>query len=268
MKRRNSIILFLLLLVNSCIFFSHCAKDYSYEGGIINDSGIVINPPPVTPQATYTLSGSPSACIDPAIRGDYFAGQKLTSGNFIELTVDVNSIGTYIIKTDTVNGFSYYTKGEFTKTGKQTVVVPGSGSPAFSRNVHFNTYGENSACQFDLVVLTPGYPATYVLESSYDTSCTGHIVNGTYIKGTPLNATNKVSVRTYVTIPGVYTLATETINGVSFAYTGEFKNTGVIYADLEGSGSPLKSGSFTYHLHIVGPSPLGGSGCNFEIKVD
>jgi hypothetical protein len=266
MKRFTSIILVLLLL-NITIFFSHCAKDYSYEGGII-DSGIVVNPPPLTPQATYTLSGSPSACMDPAISGDYFAGQKLTSGNFLELNVEVNSTGTYVIKTDTVNGMSYYAKGEFTKTGQQTVLLQGSGTPQFARNIQFNTYGQNSNCGFKLVVLTPGYPATYVLESSYDTSCTGHIVKGTYVKGTALNATNKVSVRTYVTIPGVYTLATETINGVSFAYTGEFKNTGVIYADLEGSGSPLKTGTYTYHLRIVGPAPLGGAGCNFEIKVD
>lgn len=266
MKKTTPVLVLLILLGNIAILFSRCAKEYSYEGGPVTDT-TTVPVPPVTPDAGFTLSGSPADCAEPGIGGTYTAGTKFTSANYVALFVDVTSLGKYNITTDTIDGISFGSSGVFTQTGRQQVTLQGKGTPVLPRNLVFHTNAGSSACDFQLAVVTPGAPASYVLESSYDTTCTGHIVEGAYTAGTALNNSNKVSVRVYVAVPGVYTLATETVNGMMFSYTGEFAAVGNAMVDLVGEGTPGIIGIFPFHLHIVGPAPLGGSGCIFDIPV-
>jgi hypothetical protein len=265
MKRLFGLLVLLACMVAIPIFFNGCAKEYSYEGGVlIRDSTDTVVGPVTTPVADFTLSGNPN-CTDPGIRGTYEAAVNMNSSNYIDAMVDVNSTGTYKISTDTVDGMYFIASGTFTKTGSQRVSVLAYGTPAFPGNLVFHLDAGKSACTFALTVVLHGYPATYVLESNYDSSCASHTVIGDYYSGVSLTAANKINIRTYVTIPGVYALETNTVNGVSFRYAGEFTSTGVVYLDLLGSGTPIAKGSFTYKLRIVGPSPKGGASCGIAV---
>jgi hypothetical protein len=66
---------------------------------------------------------------------------------------------------------------------------------------------------------------------------------------------------------GDFTIATATVNGMSFYYTGTFTTLGAQLVKLTGSGMPPIIGNFTLTPKIVGPSPIGGEACDFSIAV-
>jgi hypothetical protein len=46
--------------------------------------------------------------------------------------------------------------------------------------------------------------------------------------------------------PGNYTISTQQINGISFLASGTFTTTGIQSVQLNGSGTPIASGTFIY----------------------
>ena len=149
----------------------------------------------------------------------------LTGANTVEVMVNVTSIGSYSINTDTVDGISFSQSGNFTVTGIQKVILKGSGTPSTPNIFTFSPGTGTSGCTFTLTVLTPGPPGTYVLESNMDHTCTGYSVSGIYFSGTPLTNTNTMAVKVTVTVLGNFTISTNTVNGMIFSYTGNFVTT-------------------------------------------
>ncbi|MEO7049847.1 MAG: hypothetical protein ABI091_31375, partial [Ferruginibacter sp.] len=88
-----------------------------------------------------------------------------------------------------------------------------------------------------------------------------------YSTGISLNSVNVVTMRVYVTIVGNFTIATNSINGMQFSYSGTFTTTGSQDVVLKGEGNPDRKGSFTFSPNIVGPHPLGGQACSFVVQV-
>jgi hypothetical protein len=217
--------------------------------------------------AGFTLEGAPGSCSNFKVNGTYTSGTALTSANTIEVMVNVTATGSYSIKTDTVDGISFSQSGDFTATGIQTVILKGSGTPATSDIFTFTPNTGTSGCTFDLTVLTAGPPATYVLESNQDHTCTGYSVSGTYFTGTPLTSTNTMAVKVTVTVLGNFTISTNKVNGMSFSYTGEFVTPGSQIVVLTGNGIPTASGTFTFTPQIIGPHPIGGETCTADVDV-
>lgn len=90
-------------------------------------------------------------------------------------------------------------------------------------------------------------------------ACTLPTINGTYMEGSALVATNTVTLSVTVTKLGSYSIATATINGIRFSSTGAFTTLGNQTITLTGSGKPLAAGSYSF-----APS---ATGCNFSIIV-
>ena len=218
--------------------------------------------------ARFTLSGAPGSCTDFKINGTYTSGTTLISAyNSVELMVEVTTIGTYNISTDTIDGISFSAAGDFTKTGTQKVTLQGSGSPDQADNLTFMPNTGSSTCGFDLTVVTAGPPATYVLESNFDGSCTGYSVSGNYFSGEAMTSTNTMAVKVTVTVLGSYTIKTNTVNGMKFAATGSFVTLGSQIVVLTGTGTPALKGTFVFSPGIVGPHPIGGETCTTSIEV-
>ncbi|MBI1343623.1 MAG: hypothetical protein GC171_11870 [Terrimonas sp.] len=229
---------------------------------------VIVNKPSDV-AAKFTLSGAPDDCGSAIVRGDYFPGKSLTNANTVSLKVNVISIGFYSITTDTLDGISFSASGVFSNTGIQMITLIGSGSPALPRNLAFHPSVGSTTCQFYVTVLNPQPIATYVIESGGGSSpgqCVA-TVSGNYFAGTTLSNSENVSIRVYVTIVGNFTIATDMTNGITFSYTGTFTTTGSQNVLLSGTGTPLSPGSFTYLPQIVGPSPLGGQACAFDLTV-
>src|SRR4029079_6244349 len=76
-----------------------------------------------------SLQNSAGDCMAKTIAGIYAAGQALGDSNYIDVTVDVGQTGRYTIFTDTVNGYSFKSTGNFASTGSATVRLKGFGTP-------------------------------------------------------------------------------------------------------------------------------------------
>jgi hypothetical protein len=216
--------------------------------------------------AQFTLAGAPNQCINPQINGTYLQGVALAGTNTVVVSVNVAVPGDFVISTDTLDGISFSASGTFTNTGVQNVVLLGSGTPASPAILEFTPLGDGSGCSFSIAVLNIGPLATYVLNSGANL-CNG-TVGGTYTAGTALSAANTYTMQVFVAMVGGFTIATGSLNGMSFSRSGTFTSTGAQTVTLTGGGTPVSAGSFQFTPMIVGPHPLGGQACDFSVTVN
>ena len=221
---------------------------------------ITVAPPAV---AGFTLD-----CTNAVISANYTPGIALTSANTVVVSVNVTKIGDYSINTDTLDGIHFSAAGTFTTIGSQSVTLTGFGTPELARYLTFTAGVGSSNCSFNLSVIDPEPLATYVLESGFGTPnpCI-YTVLGTYYSNTPLTDANNLSMHVFVADIGNFTIATSEINGMTFSYSGTFTTPGAQLVILKGSGTPTAPGTYTFIPQIVGPHPLGGETCAFNIEV-
>lgn len=100
--------------------------------------------------------------------------------------------------------------------------------------------------------------ATYSF-SGGNNACTGAVVSGGYIAGTAVSSTNTAVLNVVVDSIGVYSIATERVNGILFSATGRFTATGPQTIILTAFGTPSAAGNFSF--------TAGSSGCSFTVAV-
>lgn len=108
--------------------------------------------------AVGTLGGQPGACTPFTPAGTYTAGTVLTSGNTVQLSVNVTTAGSYSITTNTVSSFSFSASGTFAATGVQPVTLNGTGTPAAAGVHTFTATFGTSSCTFPITVVAPPPP--------------------------------------------------------------------------------------------------------------
>lgn len=91
------------------------------------------------------------------------------------------------------------------------------------------------------------------------TNCAATSVQGNYIIGTTLTASNTVTFQVNVTVTGTYTVNTANINGYTFSKSGSFTTTGIQNLILEGTGTPINVGTNVFLL------TAGNSTCTFTV---
>jgi hypothetical protein len=208
--------------------------------------------------ALYTLGGSPGNCSISNLTGNYIVGQATTANNKAEMTVNVITPGTYFITGTAVNGVTFNASGTFNNPGIQNIFLTATGTPNAPGPFNYPVTNGATNCGFSVAYTTVIVNASFVLSSSSG-NCTGAIVNGTYTSGTMLTASNTALVYVNVTSPGNYSIATTTVNGISFSATGTFNITGSRQVTLTGTGTPTVAGPFNY------PLTGGGSNCMFSV---
>ncbi len=199
-----------------------------------------------TPTATGSLKiDSTGNCLPKTITGTYTAGKAINDSNFIVVTVNVKSTGTYTIKTGTVNGFSFLASGTFSVTGLNQIKLPAKGTPLTAGVNIFEVSFDTSICKIAITVLPVGGavtpPATYTFQGSPNT-CMNAVVSGIYAKGAVPDTLCKISVSVNVTVAGTYSITTNTVNGYKFSSSGTFGVTGLQTVVLTVSGTPLNAG--------------------------
>lgn len=207
--------------------------------------------------AVFTLAGTPNACAAASVNGTYLLNTPLSASNTVAIQVNVTSTGPYTITTNTVAGISFSAKGAFTTTGNQTVTLTGSGTPTAQGAATFTPQVSNSSCTFTVNVLGA---ASFTMAGAPG-ACTNPTINGTYTVGSPLAASNTVTVLVNVTTPGTYTLSTNTVGGMTFSKSGTFTTTGTQSVTLIGSGIPTTAGA-----NMLTPQ-AGTSSCIFSVNV-
>lgn len=121
----------ILFLFTAAFFFS-CKKEYSFEGGKISAGQI--------------------SCSSTTIKGKYLLGRNMTDSNFWQIQVQVSSVGSYSIKSDTVNGYSFSGTGTFNSTGPVTLKLQAKGKPLATGTNFFTIHYDSIVCHVSITV--------------------------------------------------------------------------------------------------------------------
>jgi hypothetical protein len=235
----------------SLFFVIHsCQKETSFEGGLGNAKS----------EGTLRFDANDD-CLPKTVAGAYVQGTDLVAAtNFIQVDVNVTKTGSYVIFTDTVNGYYFRGTGIFTTTGVQTIKLTGNGTPVIAGLDNFLVQYGTSSCFVQVPVLATGGPAVFTLQGAGG-ACLGSTVNGSYIQNTALTAANTIVINANVTATGIYSITTTAANGMTFAASGAFTSTGAQTITLTGTGTPTATGATTISI------TAGGGTCTASVNV-
>ncbi|CAN5479103.1 hypothetical protein BH11BAC3_BH11BAC3_00330 [soil metagenome] len=254
-------IITIIIIFTPILFFStRCQKEYSYEGGPLNNGSS-------GGTAVYTFSGAGGPCTGSIVSGNYYSGVVLSSTNTVLLEVNVTTPGTYTVTTNTVDGITFAAAGTFTNNGIQTMILTGEGTPLATGNFVFIPPVGNG-CSFNISVTNaPPAQASYTFAGAPN-GCSNATVNGTYIIGFALTNTNTVTLTVNVATIGNFSVSTDTVDGISFSVAGKFTATGNQVITLSGKGKPQSPANLlftlsgatsacSFKLSVQNPAPLG-----------
>jgi hypothetical protein len=224
-----------------------CQKELSHEKGNSTESD-------------GTLQGAGGSCLGSTIGGVYQKDTNLNSSNYVDVQVLVNSTGSYLVYTDTVNGMWFRSSGTFSATGVQSVRLTGFGKPIATGTNSFNVYYDSTTCTFSITTIAGVGAATFTLSGSGST-CVNASFQGTYTQGVATTASNTLTVEVNVTAVGTYSI-TSTAGGISFSKSGVFTTTGVQTVVLNATGTPTASGTVTF------PVVAGTSTCSKDLTIN
>lgn len=211
-----------------------------------------------TKPAVYTLETTAGNCSGALVGGSYATANPLNFTNTVKISVNVTAIGTYTISTTTINGMTFSASSSFTTTGVQLVTLAGTGTPVTNGNTTIPLTVGTTTCNFLVPV---GNPAVGTLGTTA-AACTPANVNGTYTVGTALvSTTNTVQVQVNVTTAGVFSISTNTVDGITFAASGTFSTPTTTLVTLNGTGTPTSSGTKVFTV------TFGASTCTFSVPV-
>ena len=240
-----------ILFAFATFIFSACQKELSFEAGLAKGS--------------LKKDLGTGDCQPFLVNGNYQKDSLLKATvNFVDIQIDISQIGSYSIKTDTVNGYSFTAAGTATVAGINTVRLIAAGKPLAASLDIFTVKFDTSVCQFDVVVSGTGgggggTQAVYTLAGS-PTACTGATQSGTYNMGLPTSSSNTVTLTANVTTAGTYTISTGVVNGVSFSGSGSLAvGNGQTITLVANGGTPTAMGTFPY------PVSNGTSNCSFNV---
>lgn len=259
----NSLALAFMFLIVSC------QKELSFEIPpliIDNDSTA----------AVFTFGSEGNNCTGAKLEGTYMAGIIMNASNTAEIEVKVAAKGVYIITTDTVNGISFYARGDFEKTGSQKIILTASGTPGSVGEKKFTIKGAGNKCSFNTQFAPKAPPAVFTF-SGAPNDCIEPVIKGSYKAGTKLSTANTLTVKVNVTRAGSYEIATTASNGISFSGSGLFTAAGNnIPVVLTGIGTPIDKGVAVIRTNVdagckvtitIADAPPVGSGV-FNCKID
>ena len=102
--------------------------------------------------------GTGGMCNNTIVMGTYTQGVYLTSAEYVTLEVDVLTLGSYAISTDTLNGYHFSASGTFSNTGINYINLAGTGLPYLVQTDTFTVTGYNGGgtCTFSVTVVPSG----------------------------------------------------------------------------------------------------------------
>jgi hypothetical protein len=98
-------------------------------------------------------------------------------------------------------------------------------------------------------------------QSNFKLGCFSEMISGTYMAGSTLNSTNTVAMSVMVYSPGGYHIRSTMVNGCSFSASGVFTTTGYQTVILQGIGTPVAGGTYSYLLLLSNTE----TSCSFTI---
>ncbi|CAN5900218.1 hypothetical protein BH11BAC4_BH11BAC4_07450 [soil metagenome] len=239
---------YLLIIIAAVFFVSACQKELGFD-----QDGIA--------RGTLKKDNTTGECLPSTVNGIYKQDSILNNTNFIDIQLNLTTTGTYEVKSDTVNGYSFKGTGTLGLVGLNTVRLYATGKPLLAGIDAFTISFDGSSCVISVIVIGANTGvAVFTLEGAPG-ACSGAVVSGTYTMGSPLVIDNTVTITINVISPGTYLLGAVSVNGMLFSSTGYFPNPGLQAVTLNGTGVPLQVGIFNV------TASNGTSNCTFSITV-
>ncbi|MGB4844249.1 MAG: hypothetical protein WBP16_07280, partial [Ferruginibacter sp.] len=143
------------------------------------------------------------SCLPMVVRGIYKVDSILTDDNYVDIEVDVSVGGNFDITTDSINGVVFKKKGTIGE-GPGAIRLYASGKPVIAGVSTFTIRYGLSSCTFDVNVYDQGLgTALYTLGGSPG-NCSISSINGNYIVGQPMTASNTAELTVNVNTVGTY----------------------------------------------------------------
>ncbi len=134
MKRKIAV------FVLGVLVFAACSKELSFEGAD-------------TPAEGAMQSALTGDCLPKTVTGTYKVAVPLVAdSNTISVAVNVTTTGTYLVTTDTVNGFFFNATGRFTSPGTNTVKLRSNGTPFAAGVNNFRISFDSTFCDVQVTV--------------------------------------------------------------------------------------------------------------------
>jgi hypothetical protein len=108
-------------------------------------------------------------CLPVTVNGFYKVDSVLTNENYVDVKVDVSAEGTFNVKSDTLNGYSFSKTGSV-GIGTNTIRLYASGKAVTAGNNIFTIKYGASVCSFMIIVsggTTPTSNLDYIPQTSY-----------------------------------------------------------------------------------------------------
>ena len=104
-------------------------------------------------KATGTIEDSSGNCLPIVVRGTYYNGIAVSGDtDYVQLTINVKTTGSYSIQTPLANGMQFSGTGVFNSTGLQVIHLKGSGTPVKIATTNFNIGLGGLTCPFTVSV--------------------------------------------------------------------------------------------------------------------
>jgi hypothetical protein len=230
------------------LFMAGCQKELSFELGN-------------TPSKGSLQSDVTGDCLPKTVNGTYVAASPLVpTANTITVQVNVARTGTYVVNTDTINGYFFRATGTFTTLGANNVTLRGNGTPFTAGIDNFVVRYDTTICDIQVTVTAPGVGTL----AGAPTACAPITVNGGYSPGIALTASNNAVVQVNVTTAGLFNITTDTVAGIWFTFSGALPLGAAQNVTLQAQGSipaATVAGNKTFTVK------LGTSSCTFVVNV-
>ena len=236
-----------LSLIVAAVFFNACQKELNFDAV------------PGDGKAVGTLKSSSGNCLPNLVLGNYIKDSILKSTEVIEVAVDISVIGTYQIKSDTIDGFYFIGTGSVTTTGLSMIRLAAIGKPSSAGSKIFTITFGTSACKI-IVFVGLGTPPPTAFTFTCATTTFG---TGVYTAGSIVGPQHTVTLNVAVTSPGAWSINIAAVNGISFSGSGTFAIAGTSQVTLTASGTPVAASPPAYNFTAVN----GASSCIFSIAV-
>jgi hypothetical protein len=200
----------------------------------------------------------PVSCSDIEVNGMYVEGMVTTSANYISINLNVKKLGAFAITVTTGNGYNFYLSGVALSLGGMTVNVPCQGIPVVVQTdkLIFRGMELTSDCEPEVEVVSS--------VANYSLNCSTIEVNGQYLKGTALTASNTITLHVTVSTAGSYNITTPLTNGIYFSARGNLIQ-GTQFITLIGSGTPTINSDFP--ITINANTLQGNNTCSITVPV-
>jgi hypothetical protein len=236
---------FLAFVALSTMVFVSCQKETSFEQGNTNAS---------VGSLSVDATGN---CLGAVVGGTYYKDTTIKASNYVDVSVEVDTVGTYTITSDTVNGYYFKASGTFNNIGTQVIRLAGGGKPLTPGTNLFTVSYNGTTCEFTVTVTAPAGGSAV-----FSVACTGATPVGVYKAGTALTSANTITLNVSVTTVGSWSVTTApAVNGIIFAGSGTFSTTGAQTIILTATGTPTAAG--TNNHTVTGATAT----CTFPVTV-